>query len=237
MSLVAKSYQNLKQVGEEYVVNGKKYIQVRLTNGNLKQVRVYSPSEYNKYYPPVEIVRPAKSQREVLGFGEDGFITIFKGNTYEDREWFKLSEARYTRWWGWYFPSDMKIPEDLPIDVEPVRLNWDNIGNADGALNNEDAVKEYVDSLLYEAGRSQFQGEIGERIERTVTIERAYVLDNGYGSIMYTMVDNDENIYLWTTAAKKWEEGSVHHIKGTIKALKSWHGQRETVLSRCMEVK
>ena len=40
----------------------------------------------------------------------------------------------------------MKIPEDLPVDVEPVRLDWDNIGNADGALNNEDAVKEYVDA-------------------------------------------------------------------------------------------
>lgn len=236
--MVAPSFQKMEIITEVYTISGRNYVKVRNSKtGATRQVRWYSEDEYNKYYPPVTIVRPAKSQREVLGFGNAGYVTIFKGNTYEDREWFKLSEARYTRWWGWYFGSDMAIPEDLPTDVEPVRLNWDNIGDVDGRLNNEDAVKAYVDSLLYEPGRSQFQGEIGERIERTVTIERAYALDNGYGSIMYTMVDNEENIYLWTTTAKKWEEGSVHHIKGTIKALKTYKGQRESVLTRCTEVK
>ena len=45
MALVAKSYQNLEQVGEVFTAGGKKYIQVKTSNGSLKTVRVYSEKE------------------------------------------------------------------------------------------------------------------------------------------------------------------------------------------------
>ena len=46
---VAKSYQNLEIVKEPYMANGRMYVQVKLGNGNTKQVRWYSDKEYAKY--------------------------------------------------------------------------------------------------------------------------------------------------------------------------------------------
>jgi hypothetical protein len=101
---VAKSYEGLPFVSEPYILNGREYIKVRMKNGTIKQVRSYSESEYKKYNPPVEIIQPAKSRRNVLGFGEQGFIWLFKGNTpdaiYENLDWFHDSPCRYARTWG-----------------------------------------------------------------------------------------------------------------------------------------
>ena len=73
--LVAKSYQNLPVVREPYSESGKLYCDVKMKSGSVKKVRVYSQKEYEKMYPAPE--PKWKPQRELLGFGEDGFILIF----------------------------------------------------------------------------------------------------------------------------------------------------------------
>ena len=75
--LVAKSYQGLPIVEEPYVKSGKTYCKVKMKSGSAKEVRVYSQKEYDKMYP----APPAKwkPQREMLGFGEDGYVIIFNG--------------------------------------------------------------------------------------------------------------------------------------------------------------
>ena len=125
-ALVAKSYENLEQVCEPYSLNGKEYVKVRMKNGSIKQVRAYTEAEYRKYNPEVKIIKPAKSRRDVLGFGEKGYIWIFKGATpgatYENLDWFRASPCRYTRVWGWYLGSDEAMPEPLPANIEPIKL-------------------------------------------------------------------------------------------------------------------
>ena len=94
--MVAKTYQSLEVVGDVYTAKGRAYVQVRTKNGALKQVRWYTEKEYAKMYP--DEVKTAskdgdphfKTQKEVLGF-DKGYITIFKGNTYEDKEYFKMN--------------------------------------------------------------------------------------------------------------------------------------------------
>ena len=137
--LVAKSYEGLEQVSEEYTVNGKHYVKVRLNNGTIKQVKAYSPAEYARYYPEVKIIQPAKSRRDVLGFGEKGFIWIFKGNTYENLDWFRASPCRYARTWGWYLPSSEELPEPLPADVQPLKLEWTAV-STDDKLHDENTI-------------------------------------------------------------------------------------------------
>ena len=80
-ALVAKSYEGLEQVCEPYTLNGREYVKVRMKNGQIKQVRAYSEAEYRKYNPEVIIVKPAKSRRDVLGFGEQGFIWLFNSSS------------------------------------------------------------------------------------------------------------------------------------------------------------
>jgi hypothetical protein len=239
--MVAKSYQNLETVGDVYMSRGRRYIQVRTNNGVLKQVRWYSDREYAKMYPEdvsnADENHPAfKTQKEVLGF-EKGYITIFKGNTFEDKEYFKLNSARYARMWGWYFISTEDLPNDIPEDVEPIRLNWEDVGHEDGTLKSEKEIAAVVEALIYNADESEYQGAVGEKVDVWLTVEKAIALDGYYGpSTMHVMRDDCGNCFVWTTAAKSWSEGSEHHIAGTIKDLRTYKGTKQTILTRCREL-
>ena len=243
--MVAKSYQQLEIISDIYTVNNKKYVQVKLKNGNTKQVRFYSDIEYAKLYPEDKETAAApvndpyyRPQKDVLGF-ENGYITIFKGDTYNNLEWFQASPARYTRYWGWYFGSNQEIPEDLPDDVEPIRLDWSLVGNDEtGRLIPEDKIKPIIESLMFEEQPGEWVGAVGERLELTLTVERALELESQYGrNTLHTMSDEAGNIYVWSTSAKHWEVGSIHHIRGTVKDHSVFRGQKQTILTRCAEVK
>lgn len=237
---VAKSYQGLEIVREPYTVNGKMYVQVKMANGNSKQVRWYSDREYAKYYgEPVDHTNDPfyKTQREVLGF-VDGFITIFKGDTYSYKEWFKENGAHYTKLWGWSFASNMEIPE-LPSGITPIRLNWSAVGADEESLKPEDAVKAAVEALTLDPSNSQFQGEVGQRLEVDITVKKAFLINGIYGASMcYTMVDADENEYVWITTSTKTQlkEGEQCTIRGTVKAHKTYRNVNQTTLTRCMKV-
>ena len=235
--MVAKSFQSLEIVDEPYTLKGRQYVHVRTKTGSLRQVRWYSDYEYRKMYPEDAAANTTvyKTQKEVLGF-EKGYITIFRGNTYEDKEYFKFNSARYHKFWGWYFISTDELPDDIPEDVEPIRLDWELVGNEDGKLKPDSEVVKAVESLIYEPDESEFQGEVGEKIHTFVTVEKNIQLDGYYGpSNMHIMRDDDGNCFVWTTTAKNWPVGSEHSIIGTIKALSTYKGTKQTVLTRCRE--
>lgn len=240
---VAKSYKELEQLTEPYIVSGRYYVKVRMKNGSEKQVRFYNEREYAKMYPEeVAIAAPAndklyKTQKEVLGF-EKGYITIFKGETFPHLEWFHSAITRYNRWFGWYVCSTDEIPEDLPADLVPVRLPWEAVGNEDGSVKSEDQMRQAVDALIYDEGGSEYVGTIGERIEVAITVKRQIELENGYGtSNMHIMEDDCGNVYVWTTAAKNWPAGTEKIIRGTVKDHRTFRNVKQTVLNRCLEIK
>ena len=237
MALVAKSFQELEQIGEVYNEKGRNYIRVKTNNGTIKSVRVYTEKEYNKMYPN-EVKRKTdspyfKTQKEVLGF-TNGYITIFKGNAFEERDYFRYNSARYARLWGWYFISTEELPLDIPDDVEPVRLEWTLVGKEDGTLKTDAEIIAAVDSLIYDPDESEYQGEVGDKIEIIVMIERAIKFDGYYGpTTMHVMRDCDGNCFIWTTAARSWNVGTEHHIVGTVKDHKQYKGTKQTILTRC----
>lgn len=239
---VAKSYQELEIIGDVFVSSGRQYVNVKLKSGKLKTVRWYSDSEYRKMYPEaVAVTRSvdpsSKSQKEILGFAK-GYITIFKGDTYAEVDWFRASIARYTRWWGWYIISTEEVPADLPEGITPIKLPWELVGQEDGNLKPEHLVKEAVESIVYEESESEFQGAIGERLDLYLTVERTIELDGSYGrSTMHIMRDDCGNLFVWTTASKSWSAGTEHHIKGTVKDHRKYKNECQTVLTRCLEVK
>ena len=231
--LVAKSYQGLPFVSEPYTLNGKEYIKVRMKNGQAKQVRVYSEKEYNKYNPPVKVIQPAKSRRDVLGFGEKGFIWLFKGETYANLDWFRASPCRYTRVWGWYLPSDIEMPDPIPVDVEPVKLEWADV-SLDEQLIPEDQIVKVVEGLLYDAGESRYVGKVGDRLEFDATCTRATINQGAYGiSYFYVFTSDENDVYTWSTSARALEEGERYHIRGTVKDHTTFRNNKQTVLTRC----
>ena len=239
MKLVAKSYQGLEIVSEVYEINGRNYVKVRTKKGQIKQVRDYSPKEYAKMYPAetrstepeTQIIRPLK---EVLGFKE-GYITIFKGDTYNYLEWFRRSTARFARYWGWYFVSDEPMPAEYPYELEPVHLKWEDVSTPDGnALLPEDRVKAIVDSIIYEPGDGEFVGEVGERLEIYAYLKRVIELENGFGvSWMHIWEDDLGNEYTWTTSSKRLEDDKDYHFKGTVKKHTIYRNRKQNVLTRC----
>lgn len=238
---VAKSYQDLPKLGEPFVVDGKKYINVQMKSGKSKTVRTYNEKEYAKLYGsmqplPADFDTYYKPQKEVLGFVKD-YITIFKGVDNSNEDWFKTSPCRYCVHWGWYLPSDMKLTNELPFGVESVRLDWERVGAPSGKLFSPEAVRKAVDVILYPSSTGSFVGEIGQRIEVTLTVERSIPIEGNYGhSTIHIFSSPEGNTFVWTTAAKSWGVGSVHRVKGTIKAQNIYKGVNQNVLKNVREV-
>ena len=236
-ALVAKTYEGLPQVCDPYEVNGKKYVKVQLKNGSTKTVRAYSEREYAKFYPEVKIIKPAKSQRDTLGFGEAGFIWVFKGDTYSALDWFRYQPTRYTRMWGWYLPSDMEMPQPIPAGVTPVKLPWDAVCTEDGMhLKDEKEVTDIAADYIYDAGESEWVGKVGDRLKNiVVTCTRISHVLGYYGeTTIYNFVDENGNHLMWsTTSSQDIEEDGVYLLSGTIKSLDKYKAVKQTVLNRC----
>ncbi len=240
--MVAKSFQALKQVGEPYTKNGKQYVLLyNEKTGKQREARWYTEEEYAKIYgeevaatPPKKSV---KSQKQVLGF-EKGYITIFKGDTYANLEWFQDSIARYHKVWGWYIISTLSLPTDIPEGITPIRLMWESVGKDNGSLKDDSEIQAVIEDLLFEPSNSEYVGEIGQRLDLTLTVVSARKITGYYGeSTVHYMEDECGNQYLWNTAAKNWEAGEVKHIKGTIKDHKVIKNVKTTILTRCNETK
>ena len=243
--MVAKSFKNFIMLSEPFQKSGKMYINVQNPSTQTKRtVRWYSETEYYKMYP--EEKKPAvstsedrpkefRTQREVLGFGETDYITIFS-HTRIDEDYFSASPARYAYLWGWYLPNDMDIPDDLPESATPHPLPWEIVGNPDGKLKSEAEVRAAVESIIYPRSHSTYQGEIGERLQLDIEVVENTPLENAFERYnIIIMEDADGNRYLWSTSAKDWPVGYKATIRGTVKEYKKWHGADTTVLTRCQE--
>ena len=136
--MVAKTYQNYEKIGEPFQKSNKMYIKVRLKNGNEKDVRWYTPREYEKLYPGDKsaAAKERKPQKDILGFGEKGYIYLYEGNEHYLEY---NTPARLAIYWGWYYPD--LIP-DLPQGTRIYTLDWSAVGNEDGTINKT-KVKNY----------------------------------------------------------------------------------------------
>lgn len=233
--MVAKSYQNYPLVGEPYLVNGRMYVKVN-TGKTVRQVRWYTENEYRAMYGESATQEARKSQKEILGFAE-GYITIFKGETFEKKEELREAGATYTRWWGWSIAGGKEVPE---IDgLEPVRLDWSLVGGEDGKCYNEEVIKNAVEPLLYGAGKSTHQGEIGERLRNipVVVVSCNQFTSNFGDKNVITFEDEYENVYVWFTTTRSLEASTHWILTGTVKAHNVYKGTAQTTLTRCSLVK
>ena len=236
---VAKSYIGLSQTCEPYMAdNNRWYVRVILKNGKEKEVRWYTDIEFEKMYPETLVItEPSKdvdAAKNRLGF-QEGYITIFRGDQETNNDWFKLSNARWARYWGWYVVSTEEVPEQLPFGIEPVKLYWKDIVGPTGEMKPEDKLKEIVDVLLYGESDSQFIGSIGERLELVVNVAKAISFDGAYGkTTMHIMHDDCGNEYVWTTGSKTLTVDNIYHIRGTVKDHRVYKGTNQTILTRCM---
>lgn len=148
--LVAKSYEELPVVEEEYTKNGRTYCKVLTKKGVAKEVRTYTQEEWNRAYGAIT---PKKSagvvvcdQKHLLGF-DKGYITIFKGAVAANEPFFEKSCARLHVAWGWYIVSTEEVPT-LPSGVYAKQLPWEMVAANDKMIKPIEEVKKICQKLL-----------------------------------------------------------------------------------------
>jgi hypothetical protein len=231
---VAPSFQKYPTFGEPYEKNKRKYIVIVYPDGHHREVRWYDTEPAAAPSKTSEL-KKIRSTKDVLGFSK-GYITIFKGDTYPVLEWFQREpNCRYHNYFGWYVISEEEIPENVPAGIEPIQLKWEDVAFADeDQLRPESQIKEHIDSLMYEPSSSKWQGEVGDRLEKALTVTKVIPIEGYYGnSTMHIFSDPEENVYVWTTAAKTLEVGKTYIIRGTVKEHKSFKNVPQTILTRC----
>lgn len=280
---VAKTYENMTQIGEPFEHDGKMYIRVRGAcprcggsghysynqmdgtrcygcNGSGKktmEVRWYTDAQRatmdraaEKRAAAAKIKKEERrvksAPRNAMGFGEKGYITLYKGDNKVISEFFKNrtidEEGHKAAWYNnifhWYTPSKLPVPEDLPQDIQPIILKWEEIADPEDKENllmkPEEEVIKYVKSLIEEPSHSEYQGEIGKWITRALTIDKNIFFDNRYGtSCMHVMHDSDGNVFVWTSNSKMYEENSNINLKMKIKDHKEYNGVKQTIVYYC----
>jgi len=237
-------------------MNGSTCFRCNGSGKEIKEVRWYTESQRaaldkaaekrtNVRVAKVEERRVKFAARNAFGFGEEGFIILYKGDENEIHEFFsnRYDEdgkciARYNTIFQWYSPSTLPIPADLPETITPIRLDWnmvrDENDNEDLTMRDADEITKFVQTIIREPSRSVYQGEKNEWLERKVVIKKNVALDGNYGSShLHVMEDTDGNVYVWTTASKSLAEGATFTIKMKVKDHKEYNGVQQTIVYYC----
>ena len=237
----AKTYENYPLDGEPFEESKRMYVYVISPKGK-KKVRWYSDVEYAKMYPKAEVTeQPTFNMRYAFGFREEGFITLYKGNEDDIRAWAQAEwppKAWYNTLFHFYTPGFMPIV-NLPENITPVKLTWDEVKLNDTQLKSETEVENYVTTRITDAATytSQFQGIENEWLEKEVTIRENKISENHFGEKhTHFMFDTEGNTYVWETGAKNFEVGLAIKLKMKVKAHKKINGENCTIVWYCKEI-
>lgn len=245
--MVAKTYTTWEILDTPYYGSNKRlYVHVKNPKtGAAKEVRYYTEAEYSKLYPSdTSIVTPKDltSAHDIFGFGgPTNSITIIllpQDTNPEDNDYFKVSAARYSCLWGWYFTSNTPLPSDLPEDCTALPLPWSVVSNASGELKSKNEIMLAINKMRAADSPSTHQGIPGEKISIRVIVNKSITTLTQFGATTFhVMADPEGNIYTWTTGSKHWEEGSIHDITAKVKEHTYFNGVAQTVINYCKERK
>lgn len=82
---------------------------------------------------------------------------------------------------------------------------------------------------------SKWVGEVGNKIENTLKLERSFTTEGFYGTTyIYNFIDEEGNKYTWFSSKNmKLEEGNEYKVNGTVKKHQEYKGEKQTVITRC----
>lgn len=149
--MVAKTYQNLKQLGESFEKNGKLYVLIRLKSGKEKEVRWYSVDEYCKLYPTEDrekLLRENDPYWKPLCntlMGNAGYVWLIENDERVDVETFRAKEGfRYNTLFGWYVLGDYSDIENLQAQLTLHKLEWAEISTDENTLLPKERIEKIV---------------------------------------------------------------------------------------------
>ena len=212
-------------------------------------IKVYTPEHEAKLAAQREARAQKREQERIeratreyeanilnAGFGkeEDEYV-IYRvvGDTYSIKDELKELGCRFKPSVGWYSNHELE-------DHETQRMTSKEVLEEGVFINWKDKAE--VEPLWIENQHhddpSEWQGNIGERIERELTIDRQIegVGYMGKTSYFYIMHDDEENVYTWSSACW-YKEGDCIRFRATVKEHTEYKGIKQTKLTRCTMVK
>lgn len=185
------------------------------------------------------------------GFSSDGKIYAVLGNTFPVKDTLKNLGCRWTNPFGW--TSDHPLDE-FPTCSFDISQVWERDKDGLYAWWCADAdfiqkrMKAAEEKLKASESVSVYVGEIGKRIEATVTLVKTYSFKfkvvewKTETRWIYTFKDDSGNVFVWKTSSpfdrmtergyRPYLEGDRLVIKGTVKAHEEYKGIKQTVLQR-----
>ena len=224
---VARSYENLEQVGNPFEENKRMYVYVVMKSGNQKKVRWYTDAERaaQDRKAGIEVKKNDLmdfNARHAFGFDELGYITIYKATNQHVLEEYVDSHHesfRFNLTFRFYTPSRIPVP-DLPDGVEAIRLNWEEVQDYEDRMRPHEVIEKYINGLLGEKSSTSSicQGEIGTWIERDLAVSDNHAIENHFGEKhIHTMIDDNGNVYKWETGTKNYEVGKSMRLNMKVK--------------------
>jgi hypothetical protein len=84
---------------------------------------------------------------------------------------------------------------------------------------------------------SQHVGEVGQRLDLELEVQRVNSRDTDYGLLhIISMRDQVGNLIVWMTGSTTATAGDRFHVRGTVKKHNEYQGEQQTVLTRCRAV-
>ena len=213
-------------------------------------IKVYTPEHEAKLAAQRE-ARAAKREQERIneatknyeanmeknGFGkENDEFVIYRviGDTYSIKDELKALGCKFKPAVGWYSNHALEGYKTQRMTSKEVLEEGIFIVWKDKA----DVEKLWVENQHDEADPSEWQGTVGERIERELFINKKVdgVGYMGKTSYFYIMTDKNDNVYTWSSSCW-YDEGDYVHFKATVKAHEEYKGRHQTRLTRCTQVK
>ena len=170
-----------------------------------------------------------------MGFNADYATFCVCGDTYAIREQLKAAGAKFCRERGWHFDHKVSDYETVEVFAEEViseDLVWE-YGKPHFAYR-QDAAETVKAKMPKKANPSQHVGKIGDKVEKTLTLNRVSSFDSQYGTMyIYSFVDDAQNVFVWKTGSWHGEQGKAYSVKGTLKDHTEYKGIKQNVLTRC----
>ena len=239
---VAKSYEKYPINGDPFKENGRMYVNVLTPKGS-KKVRWYTDAERAKMDNKTQVVKDIMdfNCRYAFGFGDAGYITIFKGDEEEVERWAQSNHecTRRNMTFGYYTPSRL-TPINLPDSITPIKLTWAEVQDCGDKMKPHEEVTKYVQKLLFGEQpeyNSVYQGTINTWIERDVVVVTKKTNASRFGDKhIYTLLDAGGNIYLWETGSKNYAKGTSKRLKMKVKDHIKLDNGPCTVVWYCKEI-
>lgn len=189
------------------------------------------------------------------GFNPEGKTYFVLGNTFEIKEELKAQGAKWDNLSRhWHMSTIPEGRDCFEVSVDEMYLtnvagvydwrNWIGFAEAEnnGMVHYANKIAEAENSLKAQKSTSQYVGEVGERLDVTLTYVHTTTWENGYGgwlnhesvTCLHTFKDEQGNVFVWKTANFiEADYGTKLQVKGTVKEHSEYKGIKQTVLTRC----